>query len=448
MRPDTPPETPSDPEQLLRRSLRHKAEPVKARTPLADVAFVRARTIRLRRRITTAVACVAVLVAGVPLGVDLLGDNGPVATRVQPAGSPSDGAGETRFPPPDEPAEHTVTIDDLAALPQAPDMPPTVSWYENGVINQLSQGGEQPDLEVPVPGLPEDALVSYLPVAGGWLVEGKSSKDMKPDDIKVVLIDDEGGLIRSLPTTVLPAVSADGERLAWLEKADGDGFRLVLADREGSELARQHVPQAGSAPMATYPVGFLGDLVVVESSPNEGADVWDPEAGTFSALPAWGSDDSEHAVEATDGTGLFASTINRLQGSTTFACSGVFDQRQEGKELWSTCDGLQIHALSSDEGLLGQEGRLAYGTRPAESGTSHMVVNAETGERILEVRGLDAARPVMVAESGSTVLIDASLDGQSAIIRCSLDGGCELATELRREAEPRTGTAVTLAGPH
>src|SRR5690606_8019328 len=139
------------------------------------------------------------------------------------------------------------------------------------------------------------------------------------------------------------------------------------------------------------------------------------------------------------------STRHRSEGSALVSCQGMFDAEQRDEPLWSACDGLRVHELSLDEGLLDQNARLAYATRPSGSGLAALVVNAETGRRVLEIRGLDRARPVVVAEDTSNVLIDATVDGRSAILRCSLDGRCERATEVYDEG-PDTGTAVTLPG--
>ncbi|MGW5364308.1 hypothetical protein [Actinopolymorpha pittospori] len=113
-------------EELITTSLHRQAGQVDTSRRLAEEAYKRGRKVRTIRRVTAAVACVAALAVGVPLGVQHIGADGR-HTPVEPAGTAPartephtdphddpDSAGDDDGPAeeptaahPDDPAPHT-----------------------------------------------------------------------------------------------------------------------------------------------------------------------------------------------------------------------------------------------------------------------------------------------------------------------------------------------------
>jgi hypothetical protein len=399
-------------ETLIHDVLAGKATEAANGAGLEGAARQRGHRLILRRRITAGVACVAALAAGIPSGVWLFGTGGG-GRGVGPAGSIYGPAVRPSLPP----KLTKITLGDVSKLPQG--APPAIPYFADGRLHN----GEQ---EIGLTRRSDDAI--FTPVYGGYLVQ-VTNNDVDADPFnRVMLVDAAGNKVRDLPLInehaphALPAVSADGRTIAWPEwTASGSGSKLVVGDSATGKVLHSKVIADVPFP---YPVGFVGQKVVFAAGLPAETDlafgkavkdlgsgvtgIWDPASGGISAIDeagaARGVDDFEHILTGT----------NPAQ-----TCPAVYDATTN-RRLWRTC-GMEFSKLSRSGVVIGEEDVF----EPDKTRT--VILDAVTGRRLLEIKG--SYSEAIAWEQGDDFLLVAG-DGQGAVIvRCSLAGHCERATE-------------------
>lgn len=400
-----------DLEDRVTASLRRQAERVTAAPGLARAAHQDGRRLRVRRRLTAAVVCVAALAIGVPVGLNLADVEGTSKTQIAPATTQSPAPRPSTTPK----AMVKATID-LAKLPMGE--APRVPWYSDGKIHDRGR-------DIPVGKVKQGSQVEFIPVAGGYLV---SDCCASPDDNpgRTRLIGTDGHVKKTLPE--MPIVSADGRRLAWTEPAAANSDRrdLVLADAKTGE----HLQKSGDLGIeAPTPVGFARGLVAFGTDTADGGstNMWNPETGEVTTIKGL------QAAQITNGSDLLvaATKVEPETGETT--CSAVHDMTVHHL-LWQTCD-LRLWSLSTD-------GRYVFGDAGNGDLAPTTVAEATNGHPLLELSRAWISNPTV--ETDGSMLFQATQAERQALIRCTLDGNCERATETR--PVPPGGTAVALPG--
>jgi hypothetical protein len=421
-----------DIQDRLTESLQRHAAPVSAGPGLAQAAHRQALRLRLRRRITAGVACLAALAVAVPVGYNVLG--GPAKTDLAPIQSPTTEPrptpSETQAlvvttpPAPNNTPERTTSPTEKKETAKAKQTPvkvtfnldeltrgeaPKVPWYTPGVIHDG-------DREFAVPGLGPDAGVFFTPVGDGFLVLDYA--DGSTTDARARLKNANGEVIMTMPPGSFSnmIVSGDGSRLAWAEPTPDQNDwanTLVVADaRTGEELHRKLLDMSDPRPVA-----FLGGNVVWDTDSADGGvtGLWDPETGKVSTVRGIGRTADVH------GQVLLANTVLDPEEP----CPGLIDHARGDRKLWSTCN----HALNA----ISADGRYVFGQSPT---TNAIVFEASNGEVLLEVDASSSgAIGNWAVEPNGDVLFDvddikSDTEGRQAIVRCSLDGRCELATDI------------------
>jgi hypothetical protein len=390
--------TPSDQlENLISEALSDRAAQAADGENLMRDARRRGRRIVLRRRIVAGVACAAVLAVAVPVGINVLG---PETQKIEPI--------ETSTPLPRRtlPAKVTKVILDIDKLPKG--KTPGVPYYADGAIHD---GGRT----VEVPGTQPDSFVNFVPVAGGYAVQIGDGPDGRS-----MLLSSSGAKIRDLPvlsahvSQILPTVSPDGRSLAWPEWDAGDSGNgvMVVADSTTGEVRYRMRVDGAQFP---YPVGFVGAQVVLTDDYGGYVRLWEPESGKLTPVPgvtyAHNTDGSELLVAPMDGDLDKYEVVNARTGTRPWQSKAGFH-------------GLQL--LRGAPYAYVQE-RKGEGERPQDNVMT--VFDAQTGRRLLELTGyVDQGT---AAEADGSVLISAVSNDRErgALVRCTLDGKCELATE-------------------
>ncbi|MGH3488487.1 MAG: hypothetical protein ACRDP8_11335 [Actinopolymorphaceae bacterium] len=424
----------SDIEEQLTASFHQQVRQVSAGPDLARRAYTQARRIRFRRRLSAGLACVAALAIALPVGLDVAGGGTPGGkTEILPI--------DTRSPEPrpsasaKEPRAAAKASIDLDTLPAG--KAPASPWYADGVIHD----GDQ---ETPIGVVKEDDTVSFLPVAGGYLVETVCCESDGGSARTSRLIGPDGEVRATLPIPVIsgfPVVSPDGRLVVWEEEecpgASGEGCSdnntLVAVDTgTGDEVQRTLVKQFG-----VNPVGFHRGLVVfsAESTDNGSTGLWNPETGAVRTINGLG-----RAV-ASDGSGRFLVEKPARGKSDDFlgSCYTVVDtsdRTRPPRTLWENCDHY-LKSFSADRRFVA--GPAGNGESPPES-----LLDLETGRSVLELNASGRiAKPVL--EENGDVVVEVTQDERQALVRCSLDGECELASEIR-PAPAGGGTVIGLQG--
>lgn len=349
-----------------------------------------------------------------PDGVDHLG--GAERTPIQPSNSHSPATEPS--PAPTRPTAD-VTVD-LRSLPSGAS--PRVPWYADGVIHDG-------DRTVGIGNVAKSAPVSFVSVAGGYLVQVGGTTDSPATSTRLVRAD--GTVVRTLPGDIeLPLDSADGRTMTWAGATGprDDSAALVLTDAvTGADLARKKVDLMGPRP-----VGFLRGRVAFTDDAADGGTtgIWEPGTGRIS----WLGRAAQRGL-GTDGNDRLL-VVTRTDPSTGVArCSAVRDLAAGGQR-WETCG---LHAwgfLGSGRYVVGDTGRDGGPMVVADAGTGRTLLwvdvtsqgNPATATRnpVMEPAGPDAA--------DGAVLVQVVQGSRAALVRCTLSGRCELATPVRRIA--------------
>ncbi len=387
------------PEDLFTSTLDRHADSVEAPTRrFAHEAHRAATRIRRRRRVTGMIAA-ALLVVAVPISLGLSGLGSPDKS-FEPA--------ETH-----PPAPRTVTIDP-DELPRG--LAPSIPWFES---NTLHDGAVEADLgEIRL-----GAKDSYFVTRNGYLTYQFCCEDRPTTTHETRLLDKNGGLQRTLPGED-PFVSPDGRTVAM---TSGSGFTLTLFDTEnGAAKAETDVPTLVRV------VGFVGEKVLYTAVLNDAevldaSYLWDPETGTKTAVGPIGS------VGATDGQRLVAVTVPSEQSH----CGRVVGLDDRSKVLWERCPGT-VTSISPD----GRYATAQVDSTPQDATSVHAMdlLVYDLTERRLVSRLQSYTFGQVVWESADRLLLvlDGGTDGKSgrtAIVRCTVTGDCERATEVRSRSQ-------------
>lgn len=387
-------------EQRLERMLDRRAAAAGEGDTLVRNARERGQRLIRRRRITAGVACLAVLALGVPVGLNNLGTDEKVVVPTK-----------TSTPQPKLPERTAEVTIDLGKLPEGP--PPDLPYYADGAIHDDGR-------TVPIDKKGNE-FVDFEPVADGYVVRlsyGSTARTM--------LIDSNGDKIRDLPPSerfpggekdaYLPYVSADGRSLVWSElQAGAAADRVVVADTRTGEV---RADASFDYAERVYPAGFVGDRIVVTTdmaTPGE-TKLWNPANDKVSPLPEAGS------VVSTDGGDRLLAMPTDQNG-----CPGVLTART-GKPLWRSCEvygDVYGWPVATHDSYL-----FAVNEVEPDEGMP-LVLDPESGRRVLEIDGVRVDTSAGSEPDGDLLFVGIDYElGKSALVRCSLEGSCERASEL------------------
>lgn len=407
----------NDFESHLRDQLRLRAARVTGADSLVEGSRRQARRIRTRRIVGGGVLVAAATGVAIPAAMSFVGSPQmtpepaitPGPTTEEPAPSQTPDETTEPEPSPSEQAESPedrggttiLTLDGLTA-----GAAPEIDWIEGSTLH-AADGRE---LTVP------DGVFDPLPFGDGLV--GMTSNETGGWD--TALVDADGNV--TIHPGSSPAMSGDAELIAWY---DADAGAVQFARADGGSA-----PEPIGVDGVVGPVGFAGsDSLVVN--------VGDEHLWISSGVRRYAvSDGSESALsESLLGVGAVSEVGQLMWGLTeqldSGSCSGVFTV-DSAEPLWTTCD-YRFHQFSSD-------GRYLIGTDVDSDGAGDViavVMDARTGELVHQ---FEAPQPGYIGrtafERDGTVLLVYTTsyeegEGETAIIRCSFDGSCERATDVR-----------------
>ncbi|SDU82015.1 WD40 repeat domain-containing protein [Jiangella alkaliphila] len=417
-------------EDQMRDALDDLALRVPPRAGLADTVLREARRRRAKVRLATAGSTVVAVAAGTMFVVaDPLATDGPDLDTVGPAaGEPAEDQGQ------DAPAGPiTVDVDQLPAGPA-----PSVPWYADGVLHSG-------DVEVPLEG-DFSGFRALSEVAGGFVVLFVESGVDNTDGNQLALISRDG------QRTVLDdgavydvAVSGDGTMIAWAVHdwathgpGDGPGRTLLrVADARTGDVVYER-EQTGAEGSVGVAKGFLPDgRIVLDKATNApgGIFLWDPAADTVTPWTDYGFTNTvapggELAVltppnEAAD---TAPGVVDTLTGELLWTVS---PDHYVGTQAFSS-DGRHLAVIAAP-GLPGAEEfedaeRIGAGVDgELDVPRSVVVLDARSGEPVLTVA--DTGPGNITWESDGSLVFEVwdEASATHSLVRCSLDGRCELA---------------------
>ncbi len=426
-------------DERLTQSLERQASQVPARSHLTGAALKQASRIRARRRAGAVVASVAALAIAIPVGLQIFNDGRPSSIDVAPSPTTSVTAS---VPSPDLPS------------PSASQSPPVAPSQSPSRTPQSNAPNPNPGPSDPEPvrkrtwtfdfdELERGAAPKVPYVDGRTVHEDGDTRRIGPNDRLLAVVgagdvvwaaESQGGahdlaLIRpngdrvtlaersSAPTAEISfaGVSADGKRMAWSTSVSGtnpgEGSATVTyANAETGKVLSQ-----GETHGPLEAVGIVGTRVVMTSY-GEGTMLWN---GDTDEWRAW---DGMHIVWRTHPESGLVS-LGRPSGM--FPCGAVVRSAQPGDNLWRDCT-YRIDTFSPD----GEFGTSIHVQTDGLGPNLVRLVEARTNDLLVT---LDSQLMTnFVWESDRTVLMSAHVDGEWAIVRCSVDRTCELATEPQK----------------
>lgn len=418
-------------DELRARAQHVEGMPGASGPSLADGARSRAATIRTRRYVAAgAVAAVAIGI-GVPAALSL---GGTPHTAPLPAGTPTSLEPTTPAPtptapdpttpstpppsdPPTEPATEpatdpadpppprggttTLTLDGLPA-----GQSPTIGWVDGSTFHH-PDGGE---IELP------EYFGGPLPfgdgLVGTWF--GNSA------GVSVMFLDSAGAMTEYRGEG--PAVTADGSLIGYY---DQEASQLRFAQTDGGGTGPSAIPVP--ADQIVMPIGFLDDRTLISNIRSaDGTPLGirrdtltggDPESGD---TPPWQTERITAVSEA-------AQLVVGISGyAEAEMCSDVFGA--DGGKLWGTCEYSFDHFSPDGRYLVG-----AHAYRDGAGTAFTVIVDAQTGELIHQYDATDGYITNMSFEDDDHVLIvmNSNRPHRAAILRCTVDGSCETATDVR-----------------
>jgi hypothetical protein len=335
---------------LLTRTLRDRSEQMAGSSlGLGDVKS-RARGIRRRRQAVTGAVAAVVLAVAVPVGLTVTDaiDARPIPPAQQTQ-TPDPDKTDNALPQPKFPnGPVRLTAD---GVPEGPS--PAVSYvvYDK---NQLITPAGPVDLP--------DQTSMATEFRDGWLVLGGEGP-------RVMWVDADGNVVRSVPGGMTIAVSDDRRQVAWTEGTWTDREKTIVA-----------APVSGGEPQhwtirtreAVDVIGFLGKGRVVFSEPISGQNGITEPDGSITEL---------EGILSVRGASQSAGLVSvQSKYSIDQMCDGVVDPSASTSELlWESCD-WKLGDFSPD-------GRYVVGTLPEADGMgspSAAVLDARTGEVLVE----------------------------------------------------------------
>ena len=386
------------PEELLSDVLRERVEHYEApSTPMRDVVST-ARRVRRRRRVRTGVAtAAAVAVVAAPFVV--------AASRSTDSSSERPGPAQEEAQP--------LRLADVAAGP-----PPGTAWLDGR--DYVAGDGSRTTL-------PFDDVVRAAPYRGTLLL-------VRGDGHVVWLDRDLDGGTRWCGRGSL-AVSPDGATTAFAVSPDapdcpGEGVVTLHVGPAGPTSAAADQTRA-MPPQDTALVGFLGNSVVA-SPYNEGPPVLLGPDGTSTTI--------EQLAHVTGVSARLGLVSGQLAGSGAEPPTGVVLDPVTGSTSW-TKPGWQLRDFSPD-------GSMVLGVRPAAVGAplTWGAFDASSGEQLHEFAtpaGFTFSQ--VVWEDDDHLLMDTVQGSSEALVRASLGGELQLATEASSSDGDPAGVRYRLA---
>ena len=375
------------PEDLLSEVLRERIEHYEApSTPMGDVVSA-ARRLRRRRKVRTGVATAAAVAV--------------LATPFVVAASQSTDTSSERPGPSHEPPD-PVVLADVAAGP-----PPTIAWIDGR--DYVAGDGTRTTL-------PFDNVFRAAHYRGSFLLTyGEGHVIWLDGDL-------DGGTQWCGHGSL--AVSADGATIAFAVSPAAPNCTSDGGGRSGEEVTLHLGPaRASSAPDQTRPmptqdaalVGIVGNAVVA-SPYDEGPPVLLGMDGTSTTIDQLARVNGVNAR-----LGLLS---GQLAGSAAMPPTGAVLDPATGSVSW-TKPGWQLRDFSPD-------GSMVVGVRPAAVGTplTWGVFDASSGEQLHEF-ATPAGFMFTAAmwEDDEHLLMGTTQENTEAILRVTLDGAIQLATE-------------------
>lgn len=361
-------------EDLLTHALQDRVEHRELpSTPMSEVVATAGRIRRQRRVRTAAVAAVVVAVLVVPFVV--------VASRA------SDSSPQPAGPTPTAPTR-------LADLSRGE--PPGVPWFDGDTY--VDGNGSRTTL-------PLRRVTTATPYRGGFLAATY-------DDNKLVLLDEQLDLVWRRCGIPVYAVDQAEQYTAYMT-TDCDGSNGVVhvgaTDGSGTEETRP-APLVGGGP-----VGMFGDVAVVVSSYNEGPPIQVAFDGS-----TWDLSRLKWANGVNEQLGMVSGRLDDAAGT-----GAVVDPRT-GEVEWMLT-GWNLASFSPDGSTV-----LGFRQQGAPGPATWGVFDAATGEQLHELELPISFQIVHAAwEDDDHVLFETAQDDEAwAIVRASLDGGLERATEV------------------
>ncbi|SDU67487.1 TolB-like translocation protein [Jiangella alkaliphila] len=368
----------------------------------ADGAMRRGRRSRRTARVAVGGGAAAAVMAAAALVVGVVGTDGPT-TGIDPAGG------------------GVVDLGELGIGP-APEVP----WYEGGALHFGDSTTPYEYL-----GRPENPATIQR-ISGGYVVT-QSEPDLTHATVTLVR-DDGEQVVLATGLVEPPVVSADGERLAWAvqnEEVIRDTQQtftttVSVADAGGELLAE--LP-ASASPYAS-PAGFLADgrlALNAEVDGERGVHAWEVGDDAITQLPV-GAD--LLAMSPAVGLGVYN------DGDGAYVAADL----ATGEDLWLYEDG-KNPSFSPDGRYIAGSDRPNAPDSPVEL----VLRDARTGDEVLRVAFEWIAHRRW--ESPTSIVLSVVQGTEAALVRCTVDGDCELATELRpADADPDTPDSPYLLG--
>lgn len=421
-----------DLEQEVARELHRRAEAATSVSGLAGAAKQRAHTIRRRRYLAAGALTAVALAVAVPTALSI---GGTPRTAPLPATTPTT---SPTAPTPDAttPAAPTTPPATVPAPPPSsdPSVPPPTSDEPPppsgvGGTTSLSLDGLSTG---PLPSIAYVDGTRFRPPGGNEtdLPQGYANPVAYGSAVYAMSwIDDAVAILRpgDDPVTIPgmgPIVSSDGGSIGWYEAAGT--LTVFTSPGEGTVPLESDVP----AGQRLEPIGFLGPRDVI-SNVSTDEELWagarrdtfaDGEVQGTSTTPPW---DLISMVAVSQSAQLVAGFSSITDSGS---CSAVYPADGD-TPLWETCD-YSFDRFSPD-------GRYLIGGPAYRDGIGNaftVVVDAQTGDL---VHRFDAELGWITGaafEDNDHLLINFNVPGgteiHSALIRCGVDGSCELATEV------------------
>jgi hypothetical protein len=396
--------TSRDPEELLRETLRAKAEDAHDTLAFDDVRRVDVRRRHAGRR-TAALAAAAVVVAvGAPTAFLLRSTGEEPSPAPAPTASPS--PTPTQDTSPTQAPTRTPSV--LEGIRRGPDV--GIPWISQGVIHAPAAG----DVSLPTDIRTWTAFANYH---GGWLLASDAGVWQLGGDGQVEPVGQSGGGI---------VVSSDGMQTAFLAN---DAVRIGITTGMGE--GENVIPF--ESPDPTGPFGFLSGGRVACNGLKGQVVVLDP-SGRSTVVSGL-----SRASASTDHGDLIAGTTVDDDGTAAVVSAA------SGKTLW-TKPGWYTGPFSPDGRYLA-----AYRTATGGEFETVAILDARTGVVVADNSRLDGVQalpdvPPTAWDVDGTLLVPYRDGSAWTIVRLGLDGRMTRATSVF-EGNPTVDDLVFAARP-
>jgi hypothetical protein len=383
---------------------------------LTEATLRRARRIRLHRRLTTGAAALAVAAVVVPVAATVVGgsDTSPVAGHsTTPLGGdesagPSSGTATSRHAP------VTVVAFDGLRQGQAPSVPYIFK-------TQLLVGSSAEA----VPGMPDNAYDPKEPTAvvdAARFADGVGGFVANSSEHTLTFRASSSTALPSVKDTVQPAIDTDGEVAFAVNDVDKSGqpsrsSTILLADSLSGDpryaytdqLTVRQVMDAHDGVVLFNAVTSSGDQVVGSTDLHAGSPATVEEP--------WPNLVSLSAADQADGLMVGRTTS---MGPGEHHCSAMLST-DDASELWRSCDWRPTE-FSPDGTRV-----FAVALSGDDVGPDMAILDAKTGAPIREFTTPGRfGRATFEADNSLDIIT--VVDRESAIVRCTEGGQCELAT--------------------